>query len=229
MRDFHSNRGGSNRNFGGRDSERTMYKATCSDCGQTCEVPFKPMHGKSVYCNNCFRKKDGGGDRFGNDRGDRFGGGNERFGKRNFEKRGDFDRPNFRDRERQMFETTCAECGERCEVPFRPNGEKPIYCNDCFGSNKGGGDFSSPKKFEEKKTEGSKEQFEQLNAKLDKILKTLEIIQGKKTFIVEKETVAVKAEPKKEAETKKEPEAKGESEKPKKASAAKKKTVAKKK
>ena len=46
-------------NFGGGGGgfeKRTMYKATCSDCGQECEVPFKPTEGKPVYCRDCYRK-----------------------------------------------------------------------------------------------------------------------------------------------------------------------------
>jgi CxxC-x17-CxxC domain-containing protein len=33
---------------------------------------------------------------------------------------------------KEMFEATCAECGNSCQVPFRPNGRKPVFCNDCF-------------------------------------------------------------------------------------------------
>ncbi len=43
-------RGGS---YGG---PREMCKAVCSDCGQECEVPFKPTEGRPVYCRNCFQK-----------------------------------------------------------------------------------------------------------------------------------------------------------------------------
>jgi CxxC-x17-CxxC domain-containing protein len=28
--------------------DREMHKATCSDCGKECEVPFKPTEGKDV-------------------------------------------------------------------------------------------------------------------------------------------------------------------------------------
>lgn len=35
---------------------REMHKAVCSDCGQECEVPFKPMEGKPVYCRDCYQK-----------------------------------------------------------------------------------------------------------------------------------------------------------------------------
>ncbi len=44
--------GGFNRSFGG---PREMHKAVCADCGQECEVPFKPMEGKPVYCRTCYQ------------------------------------------------------------------------------------------------------------------------------------------------------------------------------
>jgi len=33
---------------------RQMYKATCSKCGKECEVPFKPMPDKEIYCRGCY-------------------------------------------------------------------------------------------------------------------------------------------------------------------------------
>lgn len=36
----------------------------------------------------------------------------------------------------EMFKASCADCGKSCEVPFKPNGEKPVYCSDCFGRHK---------------------------------------------------------------------------------------------
>ncbi|HTK05014.1 MAG TPA: CxxC-x17-CxxC domain-containing protein [Candidatus Eisenbacteria bacterium] len=41
-----------------------------------------------------------------------------------------------------LFKSTCAECGQQCEVPFRPNGSKPVLCHSCF--KKDGGGFSKP-------------------------------------------------------------------------------------
>jgi CxxC-x17-CxxC domain-containing protein len=35
-----------------------------------------------------------------------------------------------------MFSATCAECGKSCEVPFRPTGDKPVYCSYCFSKHK---------------------------------------------------------------------------------------------
>ena len=44
-------------NFGGGGGfDRQMTKATCSDCGKECEVPFKPTAGRAVYCRDCFQK-----------------------------------------------------------------------------------------------------------------------------------------------------------------------------
>ena len=40
-------------NFGPRE----MHKATCSECGNECEVPFKPTEGKPVYCRDCYSKR----------------------------------------------------------------------------------------------------------------------------------------------------------------------------
>jgi len=63
MERFGGNRGGSSggRRFGGRDSfrpsgPREMHKAVCSECKQDCEVPFKPIEGKPVYCKECYSK-----------------------------------------------------------------------------------------------------------------------------------------------------------------------------
>jgi len=36
--------------------KREMHKAVCADCGQECEVPFKPQEGRPVYCKECYQK-----------------------------------------------------------------------------------------------------------------------------------------------------------------------------
>jgi len=36
---------------------REMHKAVCSDCGQECEVPFKPDPDRPVYCRDCWAKR----------------------------------------------------------------------------------------------------------------------------------------------------------------------------
>lgn len=49
-------------------------------------------------------------------------------------------------RSREMFPATCAQCGKETEVPFRPSGDRPVYCSDCFSKRPatgGGGRRSS--------------------------------------------------------------------------------------
>jgi CxxC-x17-CxxC domain-containing protein len=73
-----------------------------------------------------FKKRGFGGGRsdFGRGRND-FGGNGGGFKKRGF---GGNSRGSG-----EMFTATCAKCQKQCEVPFRPNGMKPVYCTACFG------------------------------------------------------------------------------------------------
>ncbi len=36
--------------------------------------------------------------------------------------------------QREMHPAVCAQCGVDTMVPFRPSGDKPVYCSDCFSS-----------------------------------------------------------------------------------------------
>jgi len=38
---------------------------------------------------------------------------------------------------REMHKATCADCKKECEVPFKPSGDRPVYCKDCFSKRKG--------------------------------------------------------------------------------------------
>ena len=96
---------------GAPSDDRDMHKATCSDCGAECEVPFEPTEGKPVYCKDCFMK---------------------RKPKRNF----GGNRRNFGGNDRKMHKATCANCKKECEVPFKPTGEKPVLCRDCYQKQK---------------------------------------------------------------------------------------------
>ena len=33
---------------------------------------------------------------------------------------------------REMHDATCAECGKTCQVPFKPDGSRPVHCSDCY-------------------------------------------------------------------------------------------------
>lgn len=99
--------------------------------------------------------------------------------RRPFENRG-FGRRDFgaRSNDRQMFDAVCSNCGKDCQVPFRPTGDKPVYCSDCFekmgGRNERGS--SDRSRFDDRKPreDQNKAQFEALNTKLDKIIDLLE-------------------------------------------------------
>lgn len=36
--------------------------------------------------------------------------------------------------QREMHTVTCSACGKETEVPFRPSGDRPVYCRECFSS-----------------------------------------------------------------------------------------------
>ena len=100
--------------------DREMFDAKCGDCGTDCQVPFQPKQDRPVYCRECFQNhkpepRQGGrfgGRSGGNDRGSRFG--------------------NRDERPREMHDAKCGDCGNDCQVPFRPKEDRPVYCRDCF-------------------------------------------------------------------------------------------------
>ena len=34
--------------------------------------------------------------------------------------------------DRVMYDVTCDQCGAPTQVPFKPNGSKPVLCRNCF-------------------------------------------------------------------------------------------------
>jgi len=41
--------------------ERMMHESICADCQKVCEVPFKPVEGRAIYCKPCFARRKLGG------------------------------------------------------------------------------------------------------------------------------------------------------------------------
>ena len=39
-------------------------------------------------------------------------------------------------REREMFTATCGDCGNECQIPFKPKDDRPVYCKECFQNHK---------------------------------------------------------------------------------------------
>ncbi len=36
--------------------------------------------------------------------------------------------------QRDMYEAVCAQCGVSTTVPFKPRGDRPVYCRACYSS-----------------------------------------------------------------------------------------------
>lgn len=167
--------------FGGRPSfgDRgnrgpvEMHRAVCDNCGKECEVPFRPTQGKPVFCSNCFESKRGA------DSG--------RFEGRNSE----------RSEDRQMFDATCADCGNACKVPFQPSGDKPVFCSNCFGGKKNAGGNTGGN------NNGGRDEFKELSIKLDKIISLLSPALPTEEKVTEKAEKPIKVVKKKASSKKK--------------------------
>ncbi len=143
---FKRNNGFAGKSFGKRDGGSvTMHKTSCAECGNACEVPFKPNGKKPVLCGDCFHKDDRGGEKT-----------SFRSSERSFD-RGD----------NVAYPATCGDCGARCTVPFKPMQGKPVKCRECFVSGDRPPATSGNHGI-------SQEQFHILNSKLDAVLKALE-------------------------------------------------------
>lgn len=60
--------------------------------------------------------------------------------------RNDRGRQDNNQRERTFFKVVCAECNTECEVPFKPSGDRPVYCKDCFSKRKGTDNSFAPRR-----------------------------------------------------------------------------------
>jgi len=178
MRNFDRDNRSGNRRSGGRPE---MHKAICDECGAACEVPFKPTGNKPIFCSKCFEKQGGSDSRYNRDR--------DRGRDRGRDRDRSFSRSNSR--ERQMFPAICDECGATCEVPFKPSGDKPIFCSTCFSKKDGQNRFDKGNSRSGGKTNNSENELKAINEKLDQILQILSPSKPKK--VVEKKVVKRKA------------------------------------
>ena len=39
---------------------------------------------------------------------------------------------------RQLYNVKCSKCGKQTQVPFKPSGDRPVYCRDCYMQKRGG-------------------------------------------------------------------------------------------
>lgn len=63
----------------------------------------------------------------------------------------------------EMHSAVCDQCGSKCELPFKPTGDKPVLCSDCFRKAGPSGSRGS----------SSSVDLSEINAKLDRILELL--------------------------------------------------------
>jgi CxxC-x17-CxxC domain-containing protein len=45
-------------------------------------------------------------------------------------------KPNDAHKGRQRYQAICADCKKECTIPFKPSGDRPVYCQDCFSRRK---------------------------------------------------------------------------------------------
>lgn len=158
---------------GSRDGRpREMFSAVCDNCGNDCQVPFRPSGEKPVYCSNCFDKTS--------DRGGQRESRNDYRPQRSFRDQGSrFDRPR---NDRPSFDATCDNCGKQCTVPFKPTQDKPIFCDECFKDNKDVGRSHASNAIEAR--------LESLEAKMDQLLSLLAPQASKTKKVIAKKTEA---------------------------------------
>ena len=100
----------------------TDRELNCLDCNTTFTFSSddQSFHADKGYsdpkrCPNCRKEAR-------NNRNNRGGGGGGGFG---------------RDRgPRELFSIECSDCNKEAKVPFKPSGDRPVYCSDCFDSHK---------------------------------------------------------------------------------------------
>ncbi len=106
---------------------------TCRDCGTAFtftagEQEFyaqKGFENEPTRCSSCRQAR----------KQDRNGGGRDRYSSRDSYGSGSYGGGYSSDRgQREMHTTTCSSCGREAQVPFVPRGDKPVYCSDCFQS-----------------------------------------------------------------------------------------------
>jgi len=100
-------------------SDKTL---TCRDCGQefTFSAAEQEFFAEKGFTNEPGRCPECRAARKRNNRYGSGGGGGGGYGRQ----------------PREMHTAVCAACGVETQVPFRPSGDRPVYCLDCYTKNK---------------------------------------------------------------------------------------------
>lgn len=150
-----------------------------------------------------FNRHGGGGER-------KFGDKRKPFGREDFPRKSFGDRPAFGGGERrEMHQAVCADCGSSCEVPFKPSGNRPVLCSQCFKGTSGreeSGRFERPSfkaapPVENRGANNSRLEslMTEINVKLDKVLELLVVSKPKASPVKE---IKVKETPKEDKKMK---------------------------
>ena len=138
------------------------------------------------------------------------------FGGGKFSGKGDRggDRPQM-----QLHKATCSNCKKSCEVPFKPDGTKPVLCRDCFANKSGDvGGFERRDRFSTDRVarkpertfdatrsdRGSRPDFKALTEQIRTLeSKMHEVLELLKETSVQAPVIVAEKKPKKEAVAKK--------------------------
>ena len=92
----------------------------------------------------------------------------------------------------EQHQAICAACRKTCEVPFEPNGKKPVYCRSCFRVKEETTPNSSLSDFrrEERGSDHLQVQLAALNVSIEKLTTAVEaqtlalsVLVGKKKAV----------------------------------------------
>ena len=72
-----------------------------------------------------------------------------------------------------MYKAVCADCGMDCEVPFKPKGDRQVYCKQCFARRRNKNSFK-PLVIDNPKVETP------INVQLSKKPKSVKIVKAVK-------------------------------------------------
>jgi CxxC-x17-CxxC domain-containing protein len=113
---------------------------------------------------------------------------------RNFKKgsgRSDFGRgrsdrseSSFGGERKTMHSAVCGECGDSCQVPFKPRGDKPVYCSHCFGQQESASNsnFSKPREFKRETpvvSNDNKELIKKISDLISKLDQVIDVLMPK--------------------------------------------------
>ncbi len=124
-----------------RQSDRgtqEFHTVICDKCKKETTVPFKPTGIKPVYCRDCFQDQKPRNSSSITRRLPSHSGGRPNY------RSSDRSSNRYDSRERRQSDrgpveehtVICDNCKKETTVPFKPSGNKPVYCRDCFQEHK---------------------------------------------------------------------------------------------